>query len=71
MLTEQGQQLLMALGPLAEWSEQWARNVGRRPRLLYAKECLKHVIRQAQQPQSTLRLTAIGATVAGATKSQK
>lgn len=28
-LTEQGQRLLEALGPLAEWSDQWAVRVGR------------------------------------------
>lgn len=38
VLTEQGQQLLMALGPLAEWSEQWARNVGRADLACYTRK---------------------------------
>lgn len=36
-LTEQGAELLSALGPLAEWADQWARGVGREDLACYGR----------------------------------
>jgi len=36
-LTAEGKQLLASLGPLAEWADQWARNVGREDLACYSK----------------------------------
>lgn len=36
-LTEEGKQLLVALGPLAQWADQWASQVGRDDLACYQK----------------------------------
>ena len=36
-LTDEGHQLLKALGPLASWADQWARNVGREDLACFTK----------------------------------
>jgi len=36
-VTAEGKALLLALGPLAEWADQWARNVGREDLACYSK----------------------------------